>query len=77
MLEYHSVDIPWWADLVDGIGKPIINKGYITVPEKPGLGLTLNEEAIKKHLLPGWPGYFEPSTEWERYKGPVSDSLWT
>ena len=36
---------PWWQDLVEGIDKPIIDKGFITVPDKPGLGITLNEDA--------------------------------
>ena len=49
-MENHSVDIPWWDSLVDGIPKPILNKGYVRVPEGPGLGITLNEEAIKQHL---------------------------
>src|SRR5213594_3330606 len=43
-LENHSVDVPWWGDLVEGIEKPIINHGFITVPDKPGLGVTLNDE---------------------------------
>jgi L-alanine-DL-glutamate epimerase-like enolase superfamily enzyme len=38
VLENHSVDVPWWSDLVDGVEKPIVNKGFITVPDKPGLG---------------------------------------
>ena len=58
VLENHSVDVPWWNDLVDGVEKPIVNKGYITVPDKPGLGITLNEAVVKQHLLE--PGYFEP-----------------
>ncbi len=62
VLENHSVDIPWWGDLVDGIEKPIINKGFITVPERPGLGVTLNEEVVKQHLLE--PSYFEPTPQW-------------
>ena len=37
VMENHSVDIPWWNDLVDGVEKPIVNKGLITVPDKPGL----------------------------------------
>ena len=37
-LENHSLDVPFWQDLVTGIEKPIINKGYIQVPETPGLG---------------------------------------
>ena len=31
----------------------IIQKGYITVPDRPGIGLTLNEEAMKKMVRPG------------------------
>jgi L-alanine-DL-glutamate epimerase-like enolase superfamily enzyme len=31
-LEHHSVDVPWWEDLVDGIEKPIISRGFVTVP---------------------------------------------
>ena len=50
VLENHSVDVPWWGDLVDGVEKPIVNKGFITVPDKPGLGVTLNEEVVKQHL---------------------------
>ena len=31
VLENHAVDVPYWSDLVDGVEKPIVNKGYITV----------------------------------------------
>ncbi len=67
-LENHSLDVPWWQDLVEGIDKPIVHKGYITVPERPGLGVTLNEDVVRQHLKPGT-GYFEPTTQWdeERY----------
>ncbi len=64
VLENHSVDIPWWDSLVDGVAKPICNKGYIKVPDGPGLGITINEEALKQHLLE--PGYFEPTPEWNK-----------
>jgi L-alanine-DL-glutamate epimerase-like enolase superfamily enzyme len=57
------VDIPWWDTLVDGVAKPILNKGYVRVPEGPGLGISLNEEAIKQHLQE--PGYFEPTPQWD------------
>lgn len=63
-LENHSLDVPWWADLVEGIEKPIVKKGYIQVPDKPGLGVTLNEDAVRQHLMPGT-GYFEPTTQWD------------
>jgi L-alanine-DL-glutamate epimerase-like enolase superfamily enzyme len=73
ILENHSVDIPWWNDLVDGPAKPIVNKGFITVPEKPGLGVTLNEEVVKQHLQE--PGYFEPTPQWNTDR--TNDRLWS
>jgi L-alanine-DL-glutamate epimerase-like enolase superfamily enzyme len=73
VLENHSVDVPWWSDLVEGVEKPIVNKGFITVPDKPGLGVTLNEAVVKQHLLE--PGYFEPTPEWNRERS--ADRLWS
>lgn len=59
VMENHAVDMPWWQDLVTGVPKPIIQDGYIPVPEKPGLGVELNEAVVKEHLR--YPGYFEPT----------------
>lgn len=73
-LENHSLDVPWWNDLVEGIEKPIIQRGYIKVPEKPGLGVTLNEDAVRQHLMPG-ASYFEPTTQWDQEKS--WDRLWS
>ena len=74
VLENHSVDVPWWNDLVTGVEKPIIDKGFITVPEKPGLGIELNEEVMKQHLLE--PGkYFLPTPEWDKER--AHDRLWS
>ena len=58
-MENHALDMPWWQDLVKGVAKPIIDKGYVTVPETPGLGLELNDDVVKEHLRR--PGYFEPT----------------
>ena len=63
-LENHSVEVPWWDSMAEGVEKPIINKGFITVPQKPGLGLELNDDVVKQHLLE--PGYFEPTPEWNK-----------
>ena len=63
-LENHSLDVPWWQDLVNGLDKPMINKGFIKVPDSPGLGVTLNDEVCKQHLKPGT-GYFEPTSMWD------------
>jgi L-alanine-DL-glutamate epimerase-like enolase superfamily enzyme len=73
VMENHSVDVPWWNDLVEGVEKPIVNKGFITVPEKPGLGVTLNEAVVKQHLLE--PGYFEPTPQWNTDRS--NDRLWS
>ena len=64
-MENHAIDIPWWDDLVTGIPKPIIQNGYIPVPDKPGLGVELNDEAVKKHLR--YPGYFEPTPMYDDF----------
>ena len=72
-LENHSVEVPWWEDLVTGIPKPIFDKGYIRVPERPGLGVELNDEVVKQHLLE--PGYFEPTPQWDKDR--TNDRLWS
>jgi L-alanine-DL-glutamate epimerase-like enolase superfamily enzyme len=73
VLENHSVDVPWWNDLVEGVEKPIVNHGFVTVPDGPGLGITLNDEVMKQHLLE--PGYFEPTPEWDKERS--HDRLWS
>lgn len=62
-LENHSLDIPWWKDLVTGLPDALARALAVDVPEKPGLGIDLNPEVIKEHLL--YPGYFEPTPEWD------------
>jgi len=64
-MECHAVDfMSWWQELVTGVPKPFINQGYITVPDTPGLGIELNEPVVKEHLR--YPGYFEPTTDWDK-----------
>jgi L-alanine-DL-glutamate epimerase-like enolase superfamily enzyme len=58
-MENHALDMPWWQDLVKGVAKPIVDKGYVAVPETPGLGIELNDEVVREHLRR--PGYFEPT----------------
>jgi len=62
-MENHAVDMPWWNDLVTGLPNPIVQNGYIQVPDTPGLGIELNEEVVKEHLR--YPGYFEPTPEFD------------
>jgi len=72
--ENHSLDVPWWQDMVEGIPKPIIDKGFIAVPDKPGLGITLNEDVVRQHLLPDT-GFFEPTPMWDKERS--WDRLWS
>jgi len=58
VLEFHASDVPFWNDLVDGIEKPIIRDGAIQLPEKPGLGIMLNEEVARKYARKNEP-FFE------------------
>lgn len=51
-LEFHSSDIPWWDDIVEGPEKPIVDEGFLKVPDTPGLGIeSINDEVIKEHLI--------------------------
>jgi L-alanine-DL-glutamate epimerase-like enolase superfamily enzyme len=74
-LENHSVDNPWWDELVTGLPNPIIQNGYIDVPETPGLGIDLNPDVIQAHLHPDDPEYFAPTTEWDKERS--HDRLWS
>jgi L-alanine-DL-glutamate epimerase-like enolase superfamily enzyme len=44
--------IDWWQDLVIVDG-PIIENGYLTIRDKPGLGVDINPDVARKHLAPG------------------------
>lgn len=72
-LEFHSVEVPWWDDLVTGLPKPLVKDGFAVVPEAPGLGVTLNDDVVKAHLLDG--KYFEPTPEWDDERS--WDRLWS
>jgi L-alanine-DL-glutamate epimerase-like enolase superfamily enzyme len=55
VLEFHASDVPFWNDLVDGIPKPIIQNGSIQLPDKPGLGVRLNEDVARRYARKGEP----------------------
>lgn len=75
-LEYHSVDVPWWDDMVNGLPKPIVNNGYIKVPDAPGLGIeSLNDEVLAEHIHPEIPGLWESTDEWNHEWS--HDRLWS
>ncbi len=73
-LEHHAADKPWWEDLVTGIQKPIVKNGFVTVPDRPGLGVELDEDAVRKHLRPG-DNLFPPTPEWDEPRS--WDRIWS
>lgn len=52
VLEWHWISrLQLWKDFVkEG---EIIEKGYVTVTDRPGLGVEMNEEAARKSQMPG------------------------
>lgn len=64
-LELHSVDVPWWGELVNPVLK--YDGGYIDVPNTPGLGIeSLNEELIAKNAHPDFPEPWNSTEEWDK-----------
>src|ERR1700756_2896404 len=75
VIEHRSLDVTWWSSLVqEGANVPIVQNGFIDVPDRPGLGVTLNEDVVRRHLAPGT-GYFEPTPQWDNEKS--WDRLWS
>jgi len=50
-VEYHSYQLGWWEDLVEEDG--LVEAGRMEVPERPGLGLTLDFDAVEANLAEG------------------------
>ena len=49
-VEFHSYELGWWTDLVE---ESVIEDGEVVVPEKPGLGVTLDTDAVAEHMVEG------------------------
>ncbi|OEO30066.1 mandelate racemase [Devosia insulae DS-56] len=65
-LEYHSVDVPWWDDIVTGFDGPIVRNGFIELSDKPGLGIDdVNDELLRQHLQPGVTDIWQPTDQWD------------
>jgi gluconate/galactonate dehydratase len=63
-LEFHNCDeMDEFLSVVKGVPKPIINDGFVTVPDRPGLGFDYDLDALKKWVKQ--PGFFDPTKEWD------------
>jgi len=54
-LEFHGLSVPFWDDLALGGVHPLIQDGYVTVGDAPGLGIELNEEVARRYAKDGEP----------------------
>ncbi len=76
VLENHSVDVPWWDDMTLGTPKKIVRNGFITVPDKPGLGVDdYNDEVLREHLDPAYPVMWAETSHWDNVYS--HDRLWS
>ncbi len=74
-MEFNAPGDPTWGDMVTGLERPVIENGFVTPSEKPGLGFDdTNDEVLETYLMPG-------TTLWEdteRWNGEYSnDRLWS
>jgi L-alanine-DL-glutamate epimerase-like enolase superfamily enzyme len=64
--EFNAPDVPWWDDIISGFGGPVIQKGFITPNDKPGLGFDdTNDEILAQHLMPRTGGAWEDTGFWD------------
>ena len=76
VMEHHGVDDPKYASVIEGPVKPLMSEdGFVPVPTSPGLGIELNEDAIKSELEHPDQEYFPPTPQWDNERS--HDRLWS
>lgn len=50
-VEFHSYQLGWWEDLIEEDN--LIQNGRMKITEKPGLGITLDLDAVEEHMVDG------------------------
>lgn len=75
-LEHHAADVERWSELVTGLPRPLVEDGYITVPDGPGLGFgDIGEDVFREHLDPDDPVLFDSTAGWDSESS--HDRLWS
>jgi gluconate/galactonate dehydratase len=54
VLEWHAASVPFFDELVDH-GRPLIEDGYLELPDRPGIGVELDLDACRRYARPGEP----------------------
>ena len=49
-LEHHAIDVPFFSSLV---AEPLICDGAIAMTDRPGIGVTVNEDVVREWAKPG------------------------
>ena len=49
----------WWYDIVEGLPDPVVVDGFVTVWDRPGLGVTFKEAEAAKYLREDERDFFE------------------
>ena len=60
-LEWHAAEVFFFDELVKDRKGPLIEKGYIKVPDRPGLGIELDEGVAYKYRKRGEPFFAQPA----------------
>src|ERR1700677_4465973 len=57
--EYPLGQPDWWYEIVDGLPSPIVDRGFIKVWDRPGIGVNFRVRAAKAHLADEDRRFFE------------------
>jgi L-alanine-DL-glutamate epimerase-like enolase superfamily enzyme len=57
-LEWHAASVPFFDELLT-TGAPVIENGYIALPDAPGIGADLDLEVARRYARPGEPFFDE------------------
>jgi L-alanine-DL-glutamate epimerase-like enolase superfamily enzyme len=57
--EYPTGNPAWWYDIVRGLPRPIVEQGFITVWDAPGMGVDFDVELARKYLAEEDRGFFD------------------
>lgn len=56
-LEFHGSDVPFWGSLVTD---EVLRGGAVRIPDKPGLGIDLDMDVVRRYSAPDEPVFEEP-----------------
>lgn len=57
--EYPVGRPDWWYSILDGLPDPIVVDGFVTVGDRPGLGVEFKVQEARKHLAVADSGFFD------------------